>query len=153
MKPQADTKYCDSIWNEWRHRRNSFTATEVVPQHLPNIDADTLQYWMSRFVLEARKKDGNEYPPNTLHHICCGIMRHLRQIGQPSLDIFKYPACSDFRRTLNSEMKGMQSIGVGTQHRQAEPLTAEEDLLWKTGQLGDHSPQALVDTFFFMCGV
>ena len=69
MKPQADTKYCDCIWNEWRRSRNSFTATEVVPEHLPNIDADTLQYWMSRFVLEARKKDGNEYPPNTLHHI------------------------------------------------------------------------------------
>ena len=34
-----------------------------------------------------RKKDGSEFPPNTLHHIVCGIMRHLRD-KSPSLDFF-----------------------------------------------------------------
>lgn len=104
-KTQADTKYCVRIWNEWRRTRNTFTTTEVVPELLPYLDAETLQYWMSCFVLEACKKDGKVYPPNTLHCICCGIMRHLRENGQPSLDIFKDPVFTDFRRTLDSEMK------------------------------------------------
>ena len=45
-------------------------------------------------------------------------------------------------------MKRVQRKGVGTKKRQAEPLTEKE--LWKTGQLGDHSPQALVDMMLFM---
>ena len=35
---------------------------------------------------------------------------------------------------------------------QAEPLT-EEELLWSTGQLGDHNPQALVETMLYMDGI
>ena len=50
-------------------------------------------------------------------------------------------------------MKKIQSLGIGTK-KQAEPLNIdEEELLWQTGQLGDHSPQALVDTMLFMNGV
>ena len=37
---------------------------------------------------------------------------------------------------------------------QAEPLTPdEEEALWSAGVLGQHSPRALVDTIFYMCGV
>ena len=51
-------------------------------------------------------------------------------------------------------MKRLQSLGIGAKKRQAEPLTEEEEeRLWQTGQLGDHSPQALVDTMLFMHGI
>ena len=51
-------------------------------------------------------------------------------------------------------MKRLQRSGIGSKKKQAEPLTEEEEeLLWSTGQLGDHSPSALVDTMLFMCGV
>ncbi|MCG8624731.1 MAG: DUF3504 domain-containing protein [Proteobacteria bacterium] len=51
-------------------------------------------------------------------------------------------------------MKRLQSLGLGTKKRQAEPLTeAKENLLWSSGVLGDHSPQALLDTIFFMNGI
>ena len=82
-------------------------------------------------------------------------MRHLRQNGKPEIDFFKDPTSSDFRATLDSEMKRIQSKWIGSKKRQAEPLTEEEEeeLLWKSDQLGHHSPQALVDTMFFMCGI
>lgn len=48
-------------------------------------------------------------------------------------------------------MKRLQGKGYSSRKRQAEPLTPEETL-WTSGQLGDHSPQALVDTMLFMCG-
>ena len=109
---------------------------------------------MSRFVLEVRKKDGSEYRPNTLHHICCGILRHLRESGRPDIDIFKDSLFADFRATLDGEMKQLQSLGIGAKKRQAESLTEEEEeRLWQTGQLGEHSPQALLDTMLFMHGV
>ena len=81
-------------------------------------------------------------------------MRHLRTNGQPDIDFFKNPDFSDFRLTLDSEMKRLQRKGLGSKRKQAEPLTEdEEEMLWKTGQLGDHTPQALVDTMLVMCGI
>ena len=40
-------------------------------------------------MLEVRKKNGFEYIPDTLYHIVCGIMRHLRESGDASIDFFK----------------------------------------------------------------
>lgn len=50
-------------------------------------------------------------------------------------------------------MKHLHSQGLGTTPKQAEPLTPEdEEKMWASGVLGDHSPQALLDTMVFMCG-
>ena len=99
-KTLADTKYCVRLWNEWKGQRNSTNMAEVVPEGLVDMAVVSLQHWLSRFVLEVRKKDGSEYPANMLHHLCCGIMRHLRLNGRPELDFFKDPTFSDFRATL-----------------------------------------------------
>jgi hypothetical protein len=152
-KTQTDTRYCMRLWDEWKMHRN-VTSTKRVPDDITEMSRDELQYWMCRFVLEVRKRDGSLYPANTLHHLCCGVMRHLRQTGWHEIDIFKDPSFAEFRATLDSEMKKTQSLGIGSKKRQAEPLTVEEEeLLWQTGQLGDRSPQALVDTMLFMNGV
>ena len=155
-KTQADTKYCMRLWNEWRiHRNSTCTAiAETVPDDITQMECETLQYWMCRFVLEVRKKDGSVYLANTIHHLCCGVMRYVKECGKHELDIFRDPAFAKLRATLDSEMKRVQSLGIGTKKRQAEPLTdEEEELLWQTGQLGDHSSQTLVDTMVFMNGV
>ena len=48
----------------------------------------------------------------------------------------------------------MQSKGAGSQKRQAEVLTEdEEDVLWRKGLLGDGSPQSLLDTMGFSNGL
>ena len=144
---RANTRYCMEIWNKWSSYRNSIVDKEHIIEDITSLDNSTLQYWMSRFVLEIRKKDGTEYPPNTLHHICCGILRHLQESGGVEIDFFKVVAFAEFCATLDGEMKRLQSLGIGAKKHQAEPLTEEEEeQLWQTGQLGDHSPQALVDT-------
>ena len=89
-KTQADTKYCVELWKKWSNFRNSITE-EQVPERIKAMDNEQLRYWLSRFVLEVRKRDGSEYPPNTLHHICCGLLRHIRQSGRPEVDFFKDP--------------------------------------------------------------
>ena len=105
-------------------------------------------------MLEARKKDGTEYPPDTLYHIVCGVMRFLRQNGKPEVDFFKERVYANFRSTLDSEMKRLKQAGMGSRKRQAEPLTGEEEeLLWEKGILGDHSPKALLNSVFFFNGV
>ena len=100
------------------------------------------------------KKDGSEFTPNTLHHIICGLMRHLRGNGHPAIDFFCDPEFCKFRSSLDAEMKRLQSSGKGSNKRQAEPLIPEcEELLWEKGLLGDSTPQALLDTMIFYNGI
>ena len=117
-KTQADTKYCVRLWNEWKAHHNSLVTTdlEAVPD-TAQLDCKTLQYWLSCFVLEVRKKDGSIYPANTLHHLRCGMMWHLRECGRHELDIFKDPAFAEFRATLDAEMKRIQLLGIGTKKK------------------------------------
>ena len=153
-KTQKDTEWCMRIWREWRCQRNSITASnERVPDILTQLPA-TLQRWMSRFVLEVRKKDGAPYPPNSVYHIVCGIMRFIRLNGKPEVDFFRDQDFAEFRGVLDAEMKRLKASGIGSQKRQAEPLSLEEEeLLWEKGVLGDHSPQALLNTVFFFNGI
>ena len=109
------------------------------------------------FILEIRKKDGNEFPPNSLHHLVCGLMCYLRHHGRPEVDSFKDPDFSSFRTSLDAEMKRLQSLGVGSNLsacRQAEILTKkDENVLWEQGLLGDSSPQALLDIIVFISSI
>ena len=61
----------------------------------------------------------------------------------------------NFRATLDAEMKCLHGKGLGTNSKQAEPITAdEESLLWTSGQLGTHSAKALLNTvYFYNCKV
>ena len=150
-KTKQDTKYCVKLWNERRMNRIATTG-----EHISTIDQMTdteLTHWMSRFVLEVRKVNGSECPPNSLHHICAGLQRHLRMSGR-DIDLFKDTAFAPFQATLDGEMKCLQSVGLGSKKRQAEVITEEEEeKLWSTGQLGDSSPQQLLNTILYYCGL
>ena len=149
-KTAQDTQYCLRQWEAWRQNRNSIHPE--VPTLL-EMNEESLSHWLTRFVLEVRKMDGTEYPPNTLHHIVCGIMRHLRNENY-TVDIFKDKEFSQFRSSLDAEMKRLQSKGIGSVHKQAEPFTKEEEeLLWENKILGDHSPEALLNTMIYMNGL
>lgn len=75
--------------------------------------------------------NGEEYRPNTLHHIICGIMRHVRVNIRADIDFFKDTEFAGFRGSLDAEMKRLQAKGLGSHHKQAEPLTKEEEeLVW-----------------------
>lgn len=86
-KTRDDSAYCVRLWQDWASNRLQVT-NEKVPS-LTELDKQGLQYWLSRFVMEIRNKKGKEYAPSSLHHIVCGIMRHLRQnCGKSEIDFF-----------------------------------------------------------------
>ena len=148
-KTRQDTEYCIRVWESWRENRN-YSGSDV--PLLLEMDSVAQAYWLTRCILEVRKQDGKEYPPNSLHHIICGIMRHVRCF-KPEVDFFKDNDFSSFRSSLNAEMKRLQSKGLATL-KQAEPLTEkEEELLWEKKFLGEQSPQILLNTMIFMNGL
>ena len=142
-KTREDMEYCLRIWIEWRKCRNE-------QSHMTKAE---IEQTLCRFVLEARKKNGYQYPPNTYHHICCGIMHYLRSESHPDIDFFRDASFSRFREVLDVEMKRLQKEGLGSKPRQAEPLSVQdEEHLWTTKLLGGHNGRSLVDTMLFMCG-
>ena len=138
-KTKRDTKFCINIWEEWSKHREELTGTHILP--LAEMTDAEMQYRLSQFIGKVRKRDGSVYPPNTLHHIICGIMRHLQWNGRPDIDFFKDPQFASFRTSLDAEMKLLQSQGEGSKKGQAEVSTEEEEnLFWERGYLGDATP-------------
>lgn len=154
---QKSTNWALSVWKEWSQSRWSRFPTQPLqcPGHLYILcyAPAQLDYWLSRFVLEARRKDGKMYPPNTLHQLVCGILRYAREL-KPDLDFFKDREFAGFRLTLDAEMKNLRAQGLGTSPKQAEPITeTEQECLWAKNVLGDQTPKSLLDTMVFMCGL
>ncbi len=124
----------------------------IAPQ--AELTQHKMQHWLTHFILETRKKDGNAYPPSSLHHICSGLMCHIRWNGKPHIDFFKDPEFANFRASLDAEMKRLQSLGIGSKKRQAEVLSEdEEELLRQKGLLGEATPRAVLDTVVFHNGL
>ena len=151
-KTLSDTKYCIGVWNEWCVHRAIKYGDIILP--IGELTMEDLSRHLSRFILEVRKKDGREFPPESLHHVVCGIQRHLRFNGKPSVDFFKDSSFAELRMTLDAEMKRLQRSGLGSKKKKAEPITPEEEeIMWKKGILGESTPQALVDTMLYMNGL
>lgn len=81
-------------------------------------------------------------------------MRCVHSNSTADIDFFKDREFVGFRQSLDAEMKRLQSKGIGSEHKQAEPFTIEEEeMLWQNKILGDHTPEALLNTIIYMNGV
>ena len=104
MFPKRPNKTRNTVWAWSDYRRKTGASISAITE----LSRTDLQYWMTRFMLEVRKKNGAEFPPNSLQHICCGLMCHLKWNGQPLIDIVRDSDFADFRGTLDAKMKRIQ---------------------------------------------
>ena len=99
----TSTKYKNrwalQLFNKWKDARSlkmpvldcgglfkDYQWNEVSPLDAKNIEdmnASTLNYWLSKFVMEVCKENGERYPPKTLHGIVAGLKRHLQDLNGP----------------------------------------------------------------------
>ena len=72
---KKSTDWAVNIWKQWSaHRRRVCSLYSEWPVHLYIAQPQELNYWLSKFVLEARKNNGEPYPPDTLYNICAGLL-------------------------------------------------------------------------------
>ena len=112
-----------------------------------------LNKWLSAYIAETRKVNGDPYPPATLQSLLSGLLRHMRNIDEsraPNIFASDNPAFKEFHYTMDSLYKQLRSDGVGSEKNSAQPFTKEdESILWEQGVLGALSPASLCELFFF----
>lgn len=99
-----------------------------------------------------KKENGDDYPPNSIYCLCCGLQRSVRNCDV-HVNIFTDSEFVKCRQILDSRMKELQASGR-FEKQSADFITEEmEDRLWELQILGDHTPQVLLDTVFYYVGL
>ena len=97
------TKWAIKIFHEWQINRKvkvpvldaggafkdygDLSKVQSLCTDLANMDANALNYWLSKFVQGVANSEGKVYPARTLYGIVCGIRRHLEEtVGSEALN-------------------------------------------------------------------
>ena len=135
LNMQKNTAWAVKVFSEWRAERNSISSEKLCPANLlDNPDVQELNYWLSCFVTEVRKKDGQPNPPRTIQQILAGLQRRMLE-GHPEVLKFmdSQQACfCDLHHTCDTMYRDLHSQGIGTEVRHAHAfLPEDESKLWK----------------------
>ena len=149
-----------SLWKDWVKYRNSrpetFLEGEQIPEDISQLSNARLDFWLQRFIVEIRRKDGTPYPPNTLTQIVAGLQRHLRNVCTGRQFNFFKDNDNDFvefRKTLDAKMKELTSKGIGIQKKRCDPVTeADETKMWDCGVFSTETSSGLSNAVFFYNG-
>ena len=123
---QRNTAWAMRVFQEWKAERSKGDAEKCPEDLLDNPDIQNLNYWLSRFVTEVRKQDGQPYPPRTIHQILAGLQRYMLE-KQPSAPKFLDRTQTAFRElhgTCDSVYRGLHQEGVGTEIHHTSTFTA-----------------------------
>ena len=65
---------CGGLFKDYDlHKVTSLSAD------IAGMDALSLNYWLSKFVMEVAKKSGGRYPSKTIYGIICALKRYLEE--------------------------------------------------------------------------
>ena len=85
-------KWALKLFREWQQQRvmkvpildpgglfKNYELHKVTPVscEIEDMDAISLNYWLTKFVIEVAKDSGERYPLRTVYGIVCGVKRHL----------------------------------------------------------------------------
>ena len=67
---RKNTTWAWRVFTEWRAERNKIQTEACPMDQFDKPDVSRLNYWLSRFVTEVRRQDGDPYPPKTTTASC-----------------------------------------------------------------------------------
>lgn len=113
------------VFKEWIDQRNKHSK-ELYPSDILEkpYDCDLVCNCLQRFVSEARRADGTEYPPKTLYQMLCGMLRHSKEC-QPDPPNFLDRKDVRFKKlhsTCDVVLRSLHESGIGTKKHQHQLL-------------------------------
>ena len=138
------TKYDMNIWKRYFEAENE-------QRYIENIPPEDLNVHICRFLMQARKKNGTAYEPNTLTCFLRSLQRYLNDQNSP-MNIFKDQAFNKAREVLSAKRKEVvREHAKGNRPQAARELTeAEEDELFRVGEFGSANPETLQRTVWWL---
>ena len=67
------------LWRSLQGLRFTQGLLTAVSVDIAGMDALSLNYWLSKFVMEVAKKSGERYPPKSVYGIICALKRYLEE--------------------------------------------------------------------------
>ncbi len=153
---KKNNAWAERTFNSWVEERNKRTPGSVPTDLLLCRDLQlAVCKYMRYFVLEARNKDGNKYPPGAIRSILSGLNRILKESKAP-FSIFdkSNPAFRELQLTLDTVTSNLHREGLGVSKNSATVISSEhEDLFWDKDIFGFKSPKALQRAVFYSVGL
>ena len=117
---------------------------------IEDILADELNILICPFMMEIKKKDGGAYEPATLQSFQ-SLQRYLNDKNS-KLNILKDREFVNSREVLLSKKKQLvfEEAKGNHSHAAKELSSAEEDLLFRSGEFCDENPEALQRTVWWL---
>ncbi|CAC5426047.1 unnamed protein product [Mytilus coruscus] len=142
-----------NVFNEWQGER---IRTGIIMPDLLQMDYISMDFWLQRLVMEARKKNGDEYPQKSIYYLFCGVMRYCRDNGL-HVNFFNGDDATfaGLRKVLDDQMKQLLGKGLGTNIKKADAISGEdEEILWSSRVFGTSTATTLQYTIFiYACKV
>ena len=149
LKSVAVNKHTSRSTKQWMNVFQSWAKS----RHLENVSIETmppeeLDTVLTKFYAEVKKKDGDDYEPESLKIMQSAIERHLKDKNYP-LSIARSREFHNSQEVLNAKALSLRQQGKGKRPNKAQPLTPdEESALWEKGQLGDFNGKVLTNVNF-----
>ena len=157
ISTEAKCRWVSNIFNTWREHRNSSSSGDnkmrLIENDLEKMTKEELNYSISHFIIEVKKKTGEEFPPKTLYEMVFSLQKYLAIYGR-KYKLLDDPKFSPIRKALDREMKKRAQPGdlSGGQRKATVITVVEEHMLWARGFLGEDSPEKLLNTIIYLFG-
>ena len=138
------------LFKRRREQRDEEKDGKCPKDRLDFAKAKPLDFWLSRFVVKARHKDGKPFPSVTINNILTGLYHSLYRYAKskvPSSEVVrnlmdeKNAAFQDIREALQACFRILRKAGVAASVKHATIVSEEEeDLLWESKVISEHDP-------------
>ena len=150
---EKSTAWALRTFNDRRSERNKQSATgDICPLGLlEKPEAEKLNFWLSCFVVEVRRKDGEPYPAHTLYLLLAGLLRYGQSKSKLCPNFMDKSDCgfSELSGVCESVSRQLRKDVVGASVKHTAIISPEEgDLLLDKGVMAFYAPKPLVRAVF-----
>lgn len=136
--------------NNWAKVWKSWAAQKGYDDSMEKYEPEVLNKILEQFYATVRKKDGDDYEPDSLRVMVIAIDRYLAE-KEYKYSIIRDREFKSSKQVLEGKARLLRQQGKGKRPKKARSLTTtEENELWEEKKLGKRSPQVLVQTVWWI---